>query len=87
MQAEETHMLSWGRLHHLLVRPWTDLRGISNSNAAKSTILIPLIGYWIIFNESVLSWLQLAHPLGGHATSYYEASRGYLDKQRKSSGE
>jgi hypothetical protein len=52
-------------LTKIVVRPWTDLRGISNSSAAKSTILIPLVGYWIVFNESAVHWLQLAHQLGG----------------------
>jgi hypothetical protein len=47
----------------LVLRPWTDLRGISNSSAAKSTIFIPLLGYWIVFNESVARWLTLIHPL------------------------
>lgn len=50
-------------------RPWSDLRGISNSYAAKSTILIPLVGYWIIFNESVFTWLQLAQQIGGYPPS------------------
>ena len=52
-------------LRELATREWTDLRGISNSSAAKSTILIPLVGYWIIFNEYVVNWLQLAHQLEG----------------------
>jgi len=55
-------------LTRIVVRPWTDLRGISNSSAAKSTILIPLVGYWIVFNESAVHWLQLAHQLGGSDT-------------------
>src|ERR1041385_1787909 len=46
-------------------RPWSDLRGISNSYAAKSTILIPLIGYWVIFNERIVKWLDLAREFVG----------------------
>jgi hypothetical protein len=55
--------------------PWTDLRGISNSNAAKSTILIPLIGYWIVFNQSMVQWLQLAHQLVGNDQSDHISPR------------
>jgi hypothetical protein len=47
------------------IRPWTDLRGISNSTAAKGTILIPLIGYWIVFNETAVHWLRLARQFSG----------------------
>jgi hypothetical protein len=47
-------------IQDVVSRPWSDLRGISNSYAAKSTILIPLVGYWIIFNENVAKWLNLA---------------------------
>lgn len=49
-------------LKGLFVRPWTQLRGIANSSVAKSTILIPLIGYWIIFNEYIAGWLRLILP-------------------------
>lgn len=63
----------WRRLENrfseILGRDWSELRGISNSYAAKSTILIPLVGYWIIFNESIFSWLHLTHQLGGHQPS------------------
>ena len=57
------------------VRPWTDLRGISNSSAAKSTILIPLVGYLIVFNQNVLPWLQLARQLGGGVTQDHISPR------------
>jgi hypothetical protein len=58
-------------------RPWSDLRGISNSYAAKSTILIPLVGYWIIFNESIFPWLQLAQQIGGHLPSDHTRVRWF----------
>jgi hypothetical protein len=64
---------SW--LKRTTVRPWTDLRGVSNSTAAKSTILIPLIGYWIVFNESAVHWLQLARQLGGGEPSDHISTR------------
>jgi hypothetical protein len=63
------------KLKEIVVRPWTDLRGISNSTAAKSTILIPLIGYWIMFNESAVRWLQLARQLGGGDTGDHISPR------------
>lgn len=45
--------------------PWSSLNTISNSIAARCTILIPLIGYLIIFNESVARYLNLVAELGG----------------------
>jgi hypothetical protein len=39
---------------------WTTLRTIGNSWAVKATVLIPLIGYFIIFNENIIRYLNLA---------------------------
>lgn len=39
--------------------PWSILRGIGNSAAAKATILIPLVGYLFLFNSHFVEWLQL----------------------------
>jgi hypothetical protein len=44
-------------------RPWTDISAISNSYAARVTILIPLIGYMIIFNANIIRWLDLVKGL------------------------
>jgi hypothetical protein len=44
--------------------PWVRLRFVSNSTAAKSTILVPLIGYLIIFNANLVSYLNLVRELG-----------------------
>lgn len=46
-------------------QPWSNLRGLSNSYAAKSTVLIPLIGYMILFNDSLAHMFDLAKELGG----------------------
>jgi hypothetical protein len=46
-------------------RPWTDLRAVSNSSAARATIFVPLIGYLIIFNDNLVHFLDLARELGG----------------------
>jgi hypothetical protein len=56
-------------------RPWSDLRGISNSYAATSTVLIPLVGYWVIFNESVVRWLNLAREFVGAPAADHISSR------------
>jgi hypothetical protein len=48
----------------LATPPWVRLRFVSNSTAAKSTILVPLIGYLIIFNANVVSYLNLAREFG-----------------------
>lgn len=47
------------------LRPWTSLRSISNSYAARSTILIPVIGYMILFNDRVIRYLDLVNEVGG----------------------
>jgi hypothetical protein len=52
----------WGKLE---VPKWSAFGPISNSLAARATILIPLIGYLIIFNEYVIKYLNLVGELGG----------------------
>lgn len=49
--------------------PWSGLRAISNSVAARCTVLIPLIGYLIIFNDGVSKYLNLVAELGGGGNS------------------
>lgn len=46
-------------------RPWSQLRAVTNSSAARLTILVPILGYWILFNESARSYLKLLHEFGG----------------------
>ena len=44
-------------LRRLLYTPlWDKLRSVSNSTAAKATILVPVIGYLIIFNEKIVEF-------------------------------
>jgi hypothetical protein len=45
---------------------WVRLRFVSNSTAAKATILVPLVGYLILFNEKVVEFLNLAKGIGSH---------------------
>ncbi len=47
--------------------PWTLFRSVSNSHAVKLTIFIPLIGYWILFNEKLLPYIELSRKITGGA--------------------
>jgi hypothetical protein len=49
--------------------PWSMLRGVGNSYAAKVTILIPLFAYLIVFNDKIVGYLHLVAELGGNATA------------------
>jgi hypothetical protein len=42
---------------------WTLFRTVSNSYAVKLTIFIPLIGYWIIFNDKLLEIITLSKKI------------------------
>jgi hypothetical protein len=46
---------------------WSRLRTIGNSSAVKMTVLIPLIGYFIVFNENVLQYLELSRSIFGRS--------------------
>jgi hypothetical protein len=53
-------------------RNWTDLRSIGNSNASKLTVLFPIVGYLIIFNDDLVQHLNLWTPIfGGEASPPY----------------
>jgi hypothetical protein len=52
-------------LRFISSRPWSQLRSVTNSSAAKLTILVPILGYWILFNESARTYLKLVHEVGG----------------------
>ncbi len=45
--------------------PWTRLRDVGNLTAVKLTVLIPAIGYLILFNEKAMEYLALTPELGG----------------------
>jgi hypothetical protein len=53
------------------VLTWSRLRGIGKSSAAKVTVLLPLIGYLIIFNKNVADFLHLASEFAGAADSQF----------------
>jgi hypothetical protein len=44
---------------------WSSVRAIGNSVYVRLTVLIPLIGYLIIFNANVVHYLQLAKEFVG----------------------
>lgn len=51
---------------------WTDFRTISNTSATRAVILIPLLGYWIIFNENIAAYTGLVKTLvPGDATTQH----------------
>jgi len=49
---------------------WSALRGFGNSPPAKLTILIPLIGYLIIFNDKIVPFLELSRQITGASSDY-----------------
>lgn len=49
---------------------WVSLRSLSNSYATRSAILIPLVGYLLLFNGTVSKWLEIAAAVGGNPTSH-----------------
>ncbi len=50
--------------------PWSAVNTLSNSFAARSTILIPLIGYLILFNEKMADYLNLIGVLNAGDNHY-----------------
>jgi hypothetical protein len=45
---------------------WDELRKYGNHPLARMTILVPLIGYLILFNEKLSSYYSLDLALGAH---------------------
>jgi hypothetical protein len=50
---------------------WSRLRGIGKSPAAKVTVLLPLVGYLIVFNDSVAKFLHLASEFVGSTDAQF----------------
>jgi hypothetical protein len=57
---------------------WTTLRPIGNSWAARLTILIPIVGYLIIFSSTAASYLHLIREVGGASTELTIPARMFL---------
>jgi hypothetical protein len=49
----------WWQMH------WTALRPIGNSSIVKLTILVPAIGYLIIFNDKLVGYVDLIREISG----------------------
>lgn len=47
---------------------WTNLRSAGNSSLVKATLLIPLLGYLVVFNENFLHFIQISKELVGMGT-------------------
>src|SRR5262245_23714640 len=41
---------------------WDKLRTLGNARLVKLTVLVPLIGYMILFNDQLLRYLELSSP-------------------------
>jgi hypothetical protein len=54
-----------GKVLHADTWRWSNLRAMGNSPAVKMTIFIPLVGYMVIFNEKILSYIQLSEHIFG----------------------
>jgi hypothetical protein len=46
--------------------PWSRLRPVGNSLVVKLTIIIPVIGYLIIFNDKLAGYANLISEFGGN---------------------
>jgi hypothetical protein len=55
---------SWRSVGEIVPR-WSQLRAISNSGPAKLTILIALLGYFVIFNAKLVHDLDLIREIAG----------------------
>jgi hypothetical protein len=55
----------WGGPKTLSNLTWSQLRSIANSSTAKITVLIPIVGYLIIFNQKAITYLHLIKEVGG----------------------
>jgi hypothetical protein len=53
---------------------WSRLRAIGNSGPVKLTILIPLVGYFVIFNSQLAQYLELVSEIGGFTAHQFSVS-------------
>ena len=45
---------------------WSKLKKIGQSRVARATVFIPLVGYFVIFNEQLTHYLRLIPRLAGN---------------------
>lgn len=67
-------LLGSGRSKLDVASNWSSLSSIGNSHIAKLTILMPIIGYLILFNENVVELLRTVIPLNG-----FQGDKGILE--------
>ncbi len=60
-------------MNNRFILGWSSLSAISNSQAARMTVLIPLVGYLVIFNEKAAGFLKLI-PVLSPSDALYEVS-------------
>lgn len=51
--------LNWWRVRLHEFSRWRSLRSLGNSSAARYSIAVPLIGYFVLFNQQIVDWLHL----------------------------
>ena len=69
MSEQDQGPLLEDSLCHRLRPRWHRLRALGNSTAAKLTILIPLVGYLVLFNDKVVTYLQLSERIFGQSAT------------------
>ena len=52
---------------------WSLLRTVGNLTAVRITVLIPLVGYLIIFNANVVQYLELAKEFVGISNHHFDS--------------
>ena len=62
IRVARTHIEGW--FEHR-VPQWSVLRSVGNSHVVRLTILVPLIGYMVIFNERLLPYIELSKTIFG----------------------
>lgn len=50
-------------MRNIISPPWSVLREIGSLSIVRSTILIPIIGYLVLFNETIIQYLRLTPQL------------------------
>lgn len=53
---------------------WSLFRTVSNSSIVKVTVLIPILGYWILFNQNLLPYMTLSEAIYSNPESQSEGT-------------
>jgi hypothetical protein len=65
------------RISRLHLRPvvWSRFWAVSSSHSVRMTVLIPLVGYLIIFNAKLSEYFHIVRELGGPVDSNFVSPR------------